>query len=380
MIADFVQQPVPATVHFGDGRVDDLAAVLPPESERVLVACGESVSETDLPAAVAEALGDRYAATWTGVRPHTPADTVRSAVAAVEANGADTVLALGGGSAVDTCKAASAVVVTGRDVDDLFDEELPREDAGLRHVAVPTTLSGAELTRVAGVSDPTGVTKRALDGDALFPDVVVYDPDVLDATPPHLVAGTGMSALDHAVELVYCDAGQPFTDAASISAIRRLVDHLPAAVAGDHDALGEVQVAAALSAFGVPNAGVGVNHAVVHVLGARYGVPHGAGNGIVLPHGMAFNRPAVADRQAMVAAAMGINTDGLSDREAAERAATAVSDLVSKLGLPERLRDVDVPEADLPYIAAEVLDDFTVDPNPRELTQEGVLEILERAY
>jgi alcohol dehydrogenase class IV len=279
-------------------------------------------------------------------------------------------VSLGGGSAIDTIKAASVAIGSDAPVEELphLDPEAVR--GGIGHISVPTTLSGAELTRVAGITFPDrrgearGRRRRHVPpGWGLRPFGTYRDPN-------RIVAGTTMAALDHAVELLYCDTHQPFTDATVVRAlellVRRMADWPPRNEASRADR----QAGAALSVVGVANAGFGINHAIAHVLGARYGSPHGIANGIVFPHGMDFNRSASLDRQVEIARTIGVDVDG-SEEDAAVAARDRCADLRETVGLPTRLRDVEVPDSDLSAIGADVLEDFTADSNPREVTREA---------
>lgn len=342
-------------VVFGPGTVrgvgDEVAAL---GASRVLFVCTPSLAGSRHAAAVRAALGAALAAEFTGVAPHVPASAVEEAAALARDCGAGAVVALGGGSAVGLAKMVSL------------------RTGGMPVVAVPATYAGSEVTPVAGTSDPAARRKTVVRDPRLLPAVAIYDPEVTLDLPPQLTASTGINALAHSVEAVYSPSAPPFVPPVALDAAARIRRALPRCVTAGSDlaARTEMLLAAYLAAFSLAHAGMGVHHGVCHVLGGRFRIPHGVANAIVLPHAMRFNADAVAPALARVAAAL-----------EAPDAAGAVASLVAGLGLPTRLRDVGVPEAELPAAAEEALGSAAVRANPKPVTRpEQVLSILRAAW
>jgi alcohol dehydrogenase len=274
-----------------------------------------------------------------------------------EAAGADMLVSLGGGSAIDTAKAVAHAVNAAR-------------GRPLPHIAIPTTLSAAEFTHSAGVTGADGI-KRAVSGDYLVPREVFLDPHYTLATPAELWLSSGIKALDHAIESMLGHRHHPVTDTLAMEAVHRLFRALPAS-AEDNTSLApraDAQIAAWMSLFSPATSRGGLSHALGHQLGAR-GVPHGVTSCITLPVVLRFVTPETEERQAEIAASLGTNL-ALSD---------AVASLIASLGLPARLRDTSVPRDALPAIAAAALPEARrAGPVPIE-SEQVVLELLESMW
>jgi alcohol dehydrogenase class IV len=194
-----------------------------------------------------------------------------------------------------------------------------------------------------------------------------------------MTASTGINALAHCVEAVYSITRNPLSTAAALQGVGHLTRALPRAVADgdDIDARTELLLGAYLAGTAISTVKLGLHHGLCHVLGGTAGVPHGIANSIMLPHVMRFNADATAPELAAVARAMGVA--GQSDSQLAEQAAQAVYDLIAHMGLPQRLRDVGVAEADLPHLAEIALKSPTVQNNPKSMTDAAQTETVFRA-
>lgn len=312
---------------------------------RALVVTGPTIAErTNLLWYVEHLLGPLHAGSYTGVRAHTPADTVAEAADLARTAAADALVSLGGGSAIDTAKAVA--------------HELAARTDGppLPHIALPTTLSAAAFTHVAGVTDPERRIKRIIADLWLTPREVLLDPRLTLLTPPALWLSTGIKALDHALESLLNERHHPVTDALALEAARTLWAVLPACAA-DPAAVaprGRAQVAAWMSLFSAGTVRGGLSHALGHQLGA-YGVPHGITSCITLAPVLRFIALHTGTRQWQIARTLNLGAP-LAD---------AVAALVDRLGLPSRLRETSVARDDLPAIAAAALPEAqAVSPRP----------------
>lgn len=340
-IGEYVFPPIDK-VTFGPGTVESL----PQEVERlngrrVLIVTTASVAGTSLLPRVRRLLGDCYVDVFSGIRQHTPSQTVVAAVRAAQEAHADMLVSLGGGSVIDATKAA--ILALARD-----------SGAFLPHISLPTTLSASEFSPMFGVTEEKTKTKSGGSSPFVQPQLAILDVDLTEHTPDWLWLASGIRALDHAVETVYAPNHQPATDATSLEAIRILFKHLPASI-DDHQrraARQQCQIAAWLSFFGISNITLGLSHALGREIGPRYDVPHGYTSSVMLPKVMSYLLPETLERQALIARAAGVDTQGKAEAEAAIEAPVAVSQLVAELGLPRRLRDIGVPEGDLAALAA----------------------------
>jgi alcohol dehydrogenase len=329
-------------VLFGPGSVDRLADELDRvEARRVLLVTTQSIASG--PAVyhrVQEIMGERLAATFSGARQHAPSGTVVALVGEIERQHPDLLVSLGGGSVIDTTKAAALAYA---------------RDAGsfLTHLSIPTTLSASEFSGLFGVTDEQTRVKAGSNNPFVMPSVAILDAAMTEETPDWLWLGSGVRAIDHAVETVYAPDHQPATDAPALEAIRLLFHYLPRSVEQDgrQDARQQCQIAAWLSFFGVGNITLGLSHVLGREIGPRYDVPHGFASAVLLPHVMTYLLPETVERQALIARAIGVETHDRAESEIAQEAPGSVSDLVGKLGLPQRLRDLGVAEGDLTDLA-----------------------------
>ena len=249
-------------------------------------------------------------------------------------------------------------------------------------VCIPTTLSAGEFNTGGGnVLDDAAGHKIRVSHPRLYADLIVLDPEMTVATPEWLWLSTGVKALDHCIERLYCRGGQPAIDAPVLWAAETLFRALPLSRRPDADARLQCLVAAWMSMMGAPNFAVGLSHAIGHVVGVKYAVGHGYTSCVTQPYVMEYNRPASAGKQALLASAAGCDIAGMSDEAAAEVAARAVDDFIVGLGMPHRLRDLEISERDLPDIAAQTLSDRGCRSNAIPITEAAqVMEVLRRAW
>ncbi len=349
-------------------------------AERVLVTTTRSLTESPLVAGVIASLGSRFAAKFDAISAHTPRECVLAAAARGREHGIDLIVAVGGGSVIDCSKAA--LLCLWRDIRqsdglDIFARapiERSAWDADpqpLRMIAVPTTLSAAEFTCSAGVTDVARHKKQRLTHPLLVPKTVILDPLATLKTPPELFLSSGMRAMDHAVERWLSIAPSPLADAASLQAMEMLAHALPAVRRNPADVQArlQAQVAAWLSIIG--EAEVGASHGLGYILGAVRGVPHGVTSCINLPAVLAWNEAVNAERQQTVSAKLGVP---------GKRAADAMREFVVSLGVPGRLGEVGIGRGDLAELANSYDGTGPISTNPRPVRgPQDLIEILELA-
>ena len=252
------------------------------------------------------------------------------------------------------------------------------------HIVIPTTAgTGSEVTNMAVILDERKGQKILIVENFNTPRIAILDPLMTEKLPPLLTASTGMDAMTHAVEALQSVQREPIADGLAMHAIRLLYRHLPVCVERGTDlaARGQVQLAAAMAGWAFGNAMVGLVHAMAHSLGAVARVPHGIANGILLPHVMAYNLDDAVEGYAMVAEALGVREREMDEREAAQKAVTAIGSLLGRLGHPVRLSAAGVKTGDLEKAAALSLSDGAIVNNPRPiLDAEEVLAVYRSAF
>lgn len=310
---------------------------------------------------------------------------VTQGIAAFKASGADFMIAVGGGSSIDTAKAIG-IVINNPGFADIVSLEgvAPTKNRSVPIIALPTTAgTAAEVTINYVITDEKAVKKMVCVDPNDIPVLSIIDGELMYSMPKGLAAATGMDALTHAIECYITKAAWTMSDMFALQAIKMIAESLPAAVNGPDTAKGRdgMAVAQYIAGMGFSNVGLGIVHSMAHPLGAFYDTPHGIANAVLLPYVLDYNAVAVAPRFRDIARAMGVtNVDGLSEATAVAAAIGAVRALSKTVGIPEKLRDIGVKEADLPKLAVAAFGDVCTGGNPRATSVADILEIYRRAY
>jgi maleylacetate reductase len=362
----------------GAGSVERLSHELERRGlERAVVVTGRTLGASALLARVTAPLGSRCVGVFKDARQHVPSCAVAKVASLLQEHAADTVISFGGGSPIDTAKAAIYSVIAKR--------AHPASARPPAHIAIPTTLSAGEFTAVAGITDEKTRIKRPVSDSRITPRTVIADPTLTLETPAWLWAASGIRALDHAIESIYSVRHYPVSDAAASSGLTMLLRHLrPSLETGDPRVLeyrGECQLAAWMCVFGVTNAGFGLSHALGHQIGPRWDVPHGMTSCITLPHAMRFMADLAPERFRPIAEGFGVAFDAAEPRRAALACADRAAAFIAQFDVPQRLRDVGVPRDELGEVAAIVHDVMdaahVVD---RLITKDDIVTLLTNAY
>jgi len=388
MIAGTHHWPAQERVIYGKPAVEALAEELArTAAQKVFVTTTRSITGGALVARIVQGLGARFAGKFDAIGAHSPREGVIAGAAALRAAGADLVVAVGGGSVIDATKVMLLALWRGaQDVDALSALAGVRGKAmeasawsadpqQLRMVAVPTTLSAAEFFPSAGVTDVQRHVKQSYSHPLAVPKSVILDPAATLETPMDLLLSTGMRAVDHAVEGWCSVKSSPMADAtnleamkllsASLEKIKRQSGHL------EHRALAQqgMWLSRISSMAGIP---MGASHGIGYLLGGGYGVPHGITSCVTLPAVMDWNAGVNTGRQKEVAAAFGAGNQG---------AGKVLRRFIGGLGLPTRLRELQLKKEDLRKIAASWDGTGPIATNPRTVKgEEDLLEILELAW
>lgn len=297
------------------------------------------------------------------------------------AKGADMLIGLGGGSSIDSAKAAAIMVTNEGNIRDYEGCDL-FPNAPLPVIAIPTAAgTGAEVTCFAVVTDTEKEWKMAIGGSYNIPSLAICDPELTASLPPLFTAATGMDALTHAIEGYISRATDPISDAILAKAIKLIAGALQRATFKgefDKDARYDMMMGSTMAGMGFINTILGIAHSMAHPLGAMFGVPHGVGNAICLPVTMEFNLYSNPEKIAEIAGLFGKKTDGMDKIEAAKVAVDTVYELLASLPIPP-LSDWKVTEDDIELLSEEAMkggDRFT---NPRETSVEDFEKLYEKA-
>ncbi len=308
------------------------------------------------------------------IKPNPTIQNVQDGVAAFKACRADAIIAVGGGSSMDTAKAIG-IIITNPEFADVRSLEgvAPTKNHAVPTIAVPTTAgTAAEVTINYVITDVEKQRKFVCVDPNDIPAVAVIDPDMMASMPKSLTAATGMDALTHAIEGYITRAAWELTDMFHLEAIKLISRNLRDAVAGKPEGRKGMALAQYIAGMGFSNVGLGIDHAMAHTLSAHYDTPHGVACAMLLPLAMEFNKEHTGERYREIARAMGVeNVDAMSQAEYRDAAIAAVKKLSEDVGIPsknERIR-----EEDLDILAADALADACYPGNPREATKEQVI-------
>lgn len=384
MIPEFFQFECPTKIVFGRGLAQNFSQELSqlPVS-RLLVVTDPVLRKIGLVDKVVQGLQVEVGGIFDQVPVNSELGAVKAADQMARDTGCDGILAIGGGSAIDTAKAANILLSEGGDLTDYVGAQvLTRPLKPL--IVIPTTAgTGSEVTNVAVILDESQHLKIPFNDRFLMPHLAVLDPEMTATMPPLVTAATGMDALTHAIEAYTGLQANPVSDALAYQAVQLIHRHLAEAVKNGQnlDARAGMQVAACLAGLAFAHSMVGVVHSVSHTLGGLFHVPHGVGNAIFLPWGLTYNLDAIQDKLASLAQAFSIPLTGRAAAEAVvERVRGLNQELNALCGLPITLQQAGVPEAELAAVADGAVLDGSSFYNPREVDAEALLPYLQKAY
>lgn len=310
---------------------------------------------------------------------------VQNGVAAFKASGADFIVALGGGSSIDTAKGIGVIVNN----PDFADVKSLEGVADTRQKAVPTfalpTTAGtaAEVTINYVIIDEEAKKKMVCVDPNDIPAVAIVDPELMYSMPKGLTAATGMDALTHAIESYITPGAWAMSDMFELKAIEMIAANLKAAVDNGNDPVAREAMSQAqyIAGMGFSNVGLGIVHSMAHPLGAHYDTPHGVANALLLPYVMEYNAESpAAPKYIHIAKAMGVNTEGMTEEEGIHAAIDAVRKLSLSIGIPQQLHEINVKEEDLHQLAIDAFNDVCTGGNPRATSVEDIEALYHKAF
>ena len=310
------------------------------------------------------------------IKPNPTIQNVQDGVAAFKGCNADAIIAVGGGSSMDTAKAIGIIIANPEFADVRSLEGVaPTKNHAVPTIAVPTTAgTAAEVTINYVITDVEKQRKFVCVDPNDIPAVAVIDPDMMASMPKSLTAATGMDALTHAIEGYITKAAWELTDMFHLEAIKLISQSLRDAVAGKQEGRKGMALAQYIAGMGFSNVGLGIDHAMAHTLSAHYDTPHGVAYAMLLPLAMEFNKENTGERYREIARAMGVaNVDAMSQAEYRDAAIAAVKKLSEDVGIPAK--NEKIREEDLDVLAKDALADACYPGNPREATKEQVISM-----
>lgn len=319
------------------------------------------LDEADIPYAV-----------FSDVKPNPTVSNVLAGIEAYKQAGADFIIAIGGGSSIDTAKAVG-IVINNPEFGDIVSLEgcAPTKHKSVPMIALPTTAgTAAETTINYVIIDEKNQKKMVCVDPNDIPAVAIIDAELMYSLPASLTAATGMDALTHAIEGYITKAAWALSDMFEIEAIRMIKRYLPTAVAepSNAEARDGMAVAQYVAGMAFSNVGLGLVHGMAHPMGSLFDIPHGVANALLLPTIMEWNMPACLDKYPKIAEAMGVNIEGMSKEEASQAACDAVKALSIEVGIPQHLSELGITEKDIPALSAQALADVCTPGNPRDVT------------
>ena len=313
---------------------------------------------------------------YSNIKANPSIENVQTGVEAFKKSGADYIIAVGGGSSIDTAKAIG-IIIANPEFEDVVSLEgvAPTKNPCVPIIAVPTTAgTGAEVTINYVITDPDKHRKFVCVDPHDIPVIAVIDPDMMASMPKGLTAATGMDALTHAIEGLITKAAWEMTDMFHLEAIKLIAENLRDSVEGKDSGRAAMALAQYIAGMGFSNVGLGIVHSMAHPLGALYNTPHGVANAIILPTVMEYNAPATGSKYRLIAQAFGVDTTGMTEEQYRKAAVDAVRKLAKDVGIPENLKEIVKPE-DVQFLAESAFADVCTGGNPRDTSVEEIAEL-----
>lgn len=316
---------------------------------------------------------------FSDIKPNPTVANVNAGVKAFAESGADFILAIGGGSSIDTSKAIG-IITNNPEFSDVVSLEgvADTKKKSVPIIALPTTAgTAAEVTINYVITDEKNEKKMVCVDPNDIPAIAIIDAELMYTLPKGLTAATGLDALTHAIEGLITKGAWEMSDMFEIKAIEMINRYLETAVnePKNAEARNGMAVAQYIAGMAFSNVGLGVVHGMAHPLGAIFDIPHGVANALLLPTIMEFNAPAALDKYVTIAKAMNVYKDSMSKEEAAQAAVDAVKSLSIRVGIPQHLSELGIKESDLPKLADSAIADVCTPGNPREVTRDIILDL-----
>lgn len=370
------------TSYHGAGAIQEIATEVKSRGFKKAFVCSDpDLVKFGVTAKVLKVLDDNGFSyeLYSNIKPNPTIENVQTGVEAFKNAGTDYLIAIGGGSSMDTAKAIGIIInnpefADVRSLEGVADTKNP----AVPIIAVPTTAgTAAEVTINYVITDAEKKRKMVCVDPHDIPVVAVVDPDMMSSMPKGLTAATGMDALTHAIEGYITAGAWELSDMFHLKAIEIIAKSLRGAVDNTPEGREGMALGQYIAGMGFSNVGLGIVHSMAHPLGALYDTPHGVANAIILPTGMEYNAPATGEKYRDIAKAMGVEgTEKMTQDEYRKAAIDAVKKLAADVGIPADLKDI-VKSEDIPFLAQSAYDDACRPGNPRETSVEEITKLYE---
>lgn len=371
--------------YFGAGARKELPAVLDRMGVKKALVCTDKgllkVGTAQKVTEVLDECGFPYEI-FSEVKPNPTVTNVKDGIKAFADAKADCIIAIGGGSAMDTAKGIG-IVTNNPEFSDIVSLEgvAPTKKKSVPIIALPTTAgTGAEVTINYVIIDEERQAKMVCVDPNDIPAVAIVDAELMYTLPKSLTAATGMDALTHAIEGYITKGAWVMSDMYELQAIKMIAQYLPVAVEEPTNPEGREGMALAqyIAAQAFSNVGLGLVHGMAHPMGSLHDIPHGVANALLLPTIMEFNMPKCVEKFGVIAQMMGVDTKGMSAQEAAQAAVDAVKALSIRVGIPQTLTALGIKEENIPALAAQAIADVCTPGNPRDVTEAEIVELYKK--
>lgn len=374
------------TSYFGRGSRTKLADEIKNRGYRnILLVSDRVLKEANVEKMVSEVL-DNAGITYfeyLDIKPNPTVKNVQDGLRVAQMNNIDAIVAVGGGSVIDTAKAIS-IIMTNPEHSGVVSlaGAVETRNKGVPLMALPTTAgTAAEVTINYVITDELNMKKMVCVDVHDIPICSIVDPDLMQQMPQSLAASTGMDALTHAMEGYITKAGWLIPDMFHINAMALIYKNLESAAnEKDEIAIEKMAYAQYIAGMGFSNVGLGIVHSMAHSLGAFFDTPHGVANALLLPHVLKFNGQVCPELYKNMGRAFGLDMNNLSDEEAVDKVVEAVKELSKKLGIPQTLREIGIPQEMITSLANQAINDPCTPGNPRDVTVEDIISIYQEAY
>lgn len=374
------------TSYFGRGGREKLATEINSRNFRkVLLVTDKSLIEAGVAKKVIDILEQNNIEyeIYSNIKPNPTVSNVKEGLEVCKNCGADVLVAVGGGSVIDTSKAIG-IIMTNPEHDDVvsLDGAVETKNKSLPIIALPTTAgTAAEVTINYVITDENNTKKMVCVDPHDIPIISIIDPDLMETMPKSLAASTGMDALTHAMEGYITKAAWLIPDMFHLNAMSLIYKNLDKAVnEKDSKAIEQIGYAQYIAGMGFSNVGLGIVHSMAHSLGAYFDVPHGLANALLLPYVLKFNGEVCPELFKNMGNAFGIDMNGLEGMDAVNKVVEAVRSLAIKVGIPQTLEEISIPYDSLPKLAHQAINDVCTGGNPRNVTEEDILNLYKEAY
>ena len=372
---------MPGRVFYGENALANASDVIASLGKKALVVTDPMMMKLGTAKMVTDVLDEKgiHYAIYSNITGEPTDKMIEAGLDVYNDQDCDFLIAVGGGSPIDSMKAIAAVSTSGGSIDDYLGKVITVPTPPM--VAIPTTSgTGSEATQFTIITNTEKDIKMLLKGAVLMPDIAIDDPAFTLTAPKSVTAATGLDALTHAMEGYITKAHWEMTDMFHLKAMKIIYENLEKAVNKNQKAIEQMALAQYVAGMGFSNVGLGIVHSMAHQLGALYDTPHGVANALLLPYVMEWNGKVCPDRFRDMGEAFGLDMQGLNDEQVVKKVVEAIRNLAIRLNIPQHISEVGGKEKDIPLLAQKALEDPCTGGNPRNVSLEDLKDLFSIAF